>query len=49
MLEEDEDTPQEVLDDGEADMETERVDTTSHSRLSVKNGIILNVNRVDVN
>ena len=43
MHEEDEDTSRDVLDDGEADMETERVDTTTHSRQTVKNGI-LNVN-----
>ena len=43
MHEEDEDSPRDVVDDGEADMETDRVDMTAPSRLTVKNGITLNV------
>jgi len=43
MHEEDEDSLKDLVDDGEADMETERVDTMTSSRLTVKNGIILNI------
>ena len=36
MMDEDRDTA--LFDEGEEDMETDRVDATSHNRESVKNG-----------